>query len=601
MKHPLNRSLFFLAFIVFSFSQIAAQQSTDSPHLQSITSNYWKEFLGMNPLTATGAGVLTYNDQLEITIGRTYINQSKALATRYLDSANRLQAKRLTPKDQLVLKIFQFSLKRDLEGIAINLSNGRPIYRPVDQFVFSFLTAFASLGSGTGAVPFKTVKDYDDWLKRQKTFAQWVDTAIMRMNEGIRLGNTNPKASMLKVPQQLKPLFDLPADSSIFYKPITSIPVAFSEEEKKRLTNEYRKSIDEVIRPAYKRMHDYLVGTYIPAARNSSGLLDNAGGKEEYRYFINYWATSPMDPEKIFDLGIREVARIRKEMDSVRIVTGFKSDLPAFFEYVKTDPKFFPFATQEEVLERFGSFKAKLQPAISRMFDLLPKADFEIRATEKFREVGANAQYKRGAPDGSRKGVFYEVIPEAKKYNASYMETLFLHEAIPGHHFQVALQQEMEAPEFMKSAFFGAFSEGWGLYAETLGKEMGMYTDPYQYLGRLNADMERSVRLVVDVGLHYKGWTREKAIGYILENQPLTRDIAEQRIERYMVVPAQALSYKIGEQKILELRKLAQERLGSKFRIQDFHNQVLKDGAMPLSILDAKIRTWIDAQIKGGK
>jgi uncharacterized protein (DUF885 family) len=189
------------------------------------------------------------------------------------------------------------------------------------------------------------------------------------------------------------------------------------------------------------------------------------------------------------------------------------------------------------------------------------------------------------------------VIPDAKKYNANNMETLFLHEAIPGHHFQVALQQEMNAPDFMKSSFFGAFSEGWGLYAETLGSDMGMYADPFQYLGRLNADMERSVRLVVDVGLHYKGWSREKAIQYILNNQPLTRAVAEQRIERYMVLPAQAISYKIGEQKILELRKLAQDKLGSKFNIQAFHDEVLKDGAMPLSVLDAKIRRWIDAHL----
>jgi uncharacterized protein (DUF885 family) len=597
MKLQLNRCLSFIVLILSPFLQLFAQKSVDSPLLHSITSNYWNDYLRLNPMIATGAGVVSYNDQMEIAISRDFMNRSRVLTARYLDSANRLQPASLTSKDKLVLDIFKFSLQRDLEGFDLDLSHGRVIQRPVDQFVFSFLTSFASLGSGTGSVPFKTVRHYDDWIKRLKVFPQWVDTAISNMNEGIRSGNTNPRAVMLKVPPQLQPLFDLPADSSIFYKPIISIPSDFTNEEKRRLAKEFRETIDGVIRPAYRKINDYLVNSYIPAARTSSGLLDNAGGKKEYMYFINYWATSPMVPDDIFALGLSEVARIRKEMDSVRKVTGFQSNLAAFFEFVRSDPKFFPFATQEEVLDRFRSFKARLQPAISKMFNLLPKADFEIRATEKFREAGANAQYKRGSPDGSRPGVFYEVIPDAKKYNPTGMETLFLHEAIPGHHFQVALQQEMIAPEFMKASFFGAFSEGWGLYAETLGREMGMYTDPYQYLGRLNADMERSVRLVVDVGLHYKGWSREKAIQYILDNQPLTRSVAEQRIERYMVLPAQAISYKIGEQKILELRKLAQDKLGSKFRIQDFHDEVLKDGAMPLSILEAKIRRWIDSQL----
>ncbi|RYY53151.1 MAG: DUF885 domain-containing protein, partial [Chitinophagaceae bacterium] len=297
-------------------------------------------------------------------------------------------------------------------------------------------------------------------------------------------------------------------------------------------------------------------------------------------------------------LGVREVARIRKEMDSIKTVTGFAGDLPAFFNYVKTDRKFFPFTTEEEVLNRFRSFREKMAPAISKMFHLLPKADFEIRATEKFRQAGANAQYNRGSRDGTRPGVFYEVIPDATQYNYHDMETLFLHEAVPGHHFQIALQLEMNAPEFMKSSFVGAFSEGWGLYAETLGQAMGMYTDPYQYLGRLNADMERSVRLVVDVGLHYKGWSREKAVDYILANQPMTREVAESRVERFMVIPAQALSYKIGEQKILELRALAMSKLGNRFSLPAFHDEVLKNGAVPLSILDANIKGWINSQLK---
>jgi uncharacterized protein (DUF885 family) len=285
-------------------------------------------------------------------------------------------------------------------------------------------------------------------------------------------------------------------------------------------------------------------------------------------------------------------------MDSIRSATGFKGDLPAFFDFVKTDRQFFPFTTEQEVLDRFRSFQVRMAPALSRMFNLTPRAGFEIRATEKFRQAGANAQYIRPARDGSRPGVFYEVIPDPLTYNSIGMETVFLHEAIPGHHFQVALQQEMTLPEFRGSAFFAAFAEGWGLYAETLGSQLGMYTDPYQYLGRLNADMERSVRLVVDVGIHYKGWPREKAIDYLVANQAMTRETAEQRVERFMVLPGQALSYKIGEQKILFLRGLAQQKLGAAFDIREFHDQVLKDGAMPLDVLDQKIRRWIDWKLQ---
>jgi len=376
------------------------------------------------------------------------------------------------------------------------------------------------------------------------------------------------------------------------------MPDHFSTDDKQRLQIQYLKSINEFIKPAYKKLHDYFVGTYIPKSRSTTGLLNNVGGKEEYKYWVNFWTTSEMLPDEIFEFGLKEVARIRKEMDSIRTLTGYRGELKSFFEYVKTDKKFFPFDSEEEVLARFRSFEATMQPALNKSFNLIPKARFEVRATEKFRQAGANAQYMRPSHDGSRPGIFYEVIRDAKQYNYHDMETLFLHEAIPGHHFQVALQQEMDLPEFMKAVFFGAYGEGWALYAETLGKDLGMFTDPYQYLGRLGADMERSVRLVVDVGMHHKGWTREKAIHYVLENQPVTSTVAEQRIERYMILPGQALSYKIGEQKIISLRNYAQNKMGAAFDIREFHDEILKDGSMPLSILEAKIKRWVDARSK---
>lgn len=585
---------FLLTAILLTSLAAAAQPPARSVQLASITSNYWKDNMKLNPLTATQRGITNYNDQLEISIGQEHRFATRKLSVQYLDSLKTVDRGSLNEQDALSADIFEFLLKRTVDGLDIGITASCHFERPVDQFVFSFPTSFATMASGTGAIPFHRRKDYDDFIRRMKKFPDWVDTAISNMNTGIRHGNTTPRAAMLKVPDQLKPLFQGDPSTNVFYKPLTLIPNSFSVADRKRLAVEYSNAIRDFIQPAYKKLHDYIVDVYLPKCRTSSGLIDNAKGTSEYAYWVNFWTTSPMDPDSIFAFGLREVSRIRREMDSIRTVTGFKGDLPAFFAWVSKDKQFFPFSTEQQVLDRFRSFEAMMQPRLKELFNLVPKAGFEIRATEKFRQAGANAQYMRPSADGSRPGIFYEVIPDPKAYNSYGMETLFLHEAIPGHHFQVALQQEMALPDFMKNAFFGAFSEGWGLYAETLGNELGMYRDPYQYLGHLNADMERSVRLVVDVGLHHKGWSREKAIDYILENQPLTRPVAEQRIERYMVIPAQALSYKIGEQKILFLRQLARERLGSAFDIREFHDQILKDGAMPLSILDAKIRRWID-------
>lgn len=589
---------FVLLSFLFTGLQAAAQKSEGSIQLKSIAAHYYTDYLALNPSVATSRGTPGYGDKMEINISNGYLQEAMLLNRRYLDSLQQIDVNTLHESDKLTAQILRFLLRRDLDGLQRNITTSCMTLRPVDQFVFSFPTSFATMASGTGSIPFRSVRQYDDFLKRLPIFAQWVDVAIKNMNEGIRQGNTSPQAAMKKVPEQLKPLFETETTQNIFYKPILALPDSFSRENKQRLTKEYTNAIDNIVKPAYKKLHDYFVKTYIPNARTTAGLLDNAGGREEYRYWLRYWNTQDLDPDSVFAYGLSEVARVRRGMDSIKTVTGFKGDLPAFFEYVKTDKKFFPFTSEQEILDRFRSFQNKMAPSLNRMFTLTPKSGFEIRATEKFRQSGANAQYMRPARDGSRPGIFYEVIPDALKYNVIGMETLFLHEAIPGHHFQVALQQELSLPEFRGSAFFAAFSEGWGLYAETLGLELGMYSNPYQYLGRLNADMERSVRLVVDVGIHHKGWTREKAIEYILANQPVTPEVAAQRVERYMVLPGQALSYKIGERKILFLRKLAQKRLGMAFDIREFHVQILKDGAMPLDILDEKIRAWIDVKLR---
>ena len=312
------------------------------------------------------------------------------------------------------------------------------------------------------------------------------------------------------------------------------------------------------------------------------------------RYRAKASTTTKLTPDEIHQIGLSEVRRIRAEMEKVKQQVGFKGDLAAFFEFVRTDPKLNPFKTADEVLTAYRAIEARLQTNLPQYFGIIPKAKFEIRQTEKFREAGASEQYSTGSPDGSRPGVFYVPIPDPTKYQLIRMESLFLHEAIPGHHYQLSLQQEQtNLPKFRQFGGNGAYIEGWALYTESLGKELGLYTDPYQYFGMLSAEIHRAIRLVVDTGIHTKGWTREQAIKYSLENEPLTEDKVIAEVERYIAIPGQALAYKIGQLKILELRRKSERELGAKFNIRDFHDEILKDGSLPLDVLERKINEWI--------
>lgn len=570
----------------------SSNKEKDSVDLNGIFTQFANEYYALNPLAATQNNVHDFNDQLPVDISEEFYEKSIALNTRYLDTLNTLNYESLSDSEKLSVDILRYQLSISNE----RMINRYGYYRPVDQFVFSFPQRFAVLGSGAGFIPFKDEKDYRNFISRMMAFPEWIDQSINNMQSGLELHFTNPKASMEKVPAQLKPLFEAEAENHIFYKPLENLPETMDSASRVKLIADYTGAIETYVKPAYKKLNDFLVDTYIPNTRTTTGLLDNSNGKAEYAYWLKFYTTTEITADEIFDLGLREVARIRNEMDSIRESTGFTGDLPAFFEYIKTDPKFFPFKTEEEVLNRYRSFEARMEPQLNRLFNLRPKASFEVKATEKFRAAGANAQYMQPSRDGKRPGIFYEVVDDPLKYNYFSMEGLFIHEAIPGHHYQVAIQQEADIPEFRKSYWTSAFGEGWALYAESLGTDLGMYTDPYQYMGRLNNEIERAVRLVVDAGMHHKGWTREQAITYVLENQPVSETEAIQRIERYMVTPGQAVSYKVGELKIIALREKAKQQLGEKFDIREFHDQVLKDGSLPMSILERQIDLWITSK-----
>jgi uncharacterized protein (DUF885 family) len=465
--------------------------------------------------------------------------------------------------------------------------------RPVNQF-WSLPLTFGQLGSGKSIQPFKTVEDYHNFLGRIQDFSAWCDTAIVMMKRGVETGEVNPRILMERVLPQFKSMLEDPVTKSIFYMPIVNIPKEFPEKDKKELDSLYRKAIGDEIIPAYRRMHDYIRDEYIPHCRTTAGIGALPGGKEYYNYLIRFWTTTSLSGDEIFNLGQAEVKRLREEMEKVKIETGYKGDLKSFFQFLNTDKKFFPYHTEKEVLAAFESIHTRMEPQLKHLFDMVPKTKFEIRQTEKFREASASAEYSQGTPDGSRPGVFYVPIPDPKKFNTFGMEDLFLHEAIPGHHYQISLQQENTTlPKFRRFIWYGAYGEGWALYTESLGKELGLYTDTYQYFGALSEEMHRAIRLVVDVGIHLKGWTREEAIAYSLENEGESEEAITSEVERYMAIPAQALSYKIGQLKIRELREKAEKELGSHFNVSIFHDMILDSGCMPLAVLESRINQWI--------
>jgi len=337
-----------------------------------------------------------------------------------------------------------------------------------------------------------------------------------------------------------------------------------------------------------------LKNEYLPASRTTSGIGSLPNGKDLYAIYVKQWTTTDMTPEEIHNLGLSEVARIKQEMEKVKEKVGFKGTLPEFFEQVKTNPELKPFKKPEEVIANFNAIYEKIKPNVNKLFALQPKTKFEIRRTEAFREKTSSAEYSQGTADGTRPGIFYVPIPDVANYSTIGDEDLFLHEAIPGHHFQISLQQEnKDLPDFRKFNWFGAYGEGWAMYTESLGPELGLYTNPYSYFGMLGNEMHRAVRLVVDTGLHSKGWTREQAIKYSLENEARSEAGITTEIERYMAIPGQALSYKVGQLKISELRKKAATKMGDKFDIKVFHQKVLESGVMPLALLEKKINAWI--------
>ena len=560
--------------------------------LATLFDDYFERSLALNPMRATSIGDDRYDDRLAISNSQEYRDANRAMDEEFLARLLDIDRDALDEQQKLSFDIFRINRELSLER------NLYPFHlQPVNQFRL-MTNSFVQQGSGSSLHPFKTVKNYDDWLSRSDDFVINLDQAIENMKQGMREGIVQPRVLISKViPQVEANIVDVAEDSSL-WMPIKNMPDDFSAEDRARLTDAYRDSIENEVMPAFRRLNNFIGDEYLAASRETVGLGALPNGDDWYRYMVKLRTTTDLSPHEIHQIGLDEVARIHDEMRGVMADVGFEGDLKDFFEFVNNDEQFF-FDEPEQLIQGYRDMAEHINELSKKLFDVAPKTGFEVRRVEPFREASASGgSYMSGTPDGSRPGIFYANAYDIKARPKWAMESLYLHEAIPGHHFQISLQRENEAlPRFRRFGGFTAYSEGWGLYAETLGKEIGVYTDPYQYFGALNAELWRSIRLVVDTGIHAKGWSRQQVLDYMYANSAVAPARAISEAERFMAIPGQALAYKLGQLKIREIRNNAEERLGDRFDVVALHREILKDGPMPLSMLEAKLDRWVSAQL----
>jgi uncharacterized protein (DUF885 family) len=578
------KKLFTYGLIICTFSSCTKTHLEEKSNaaFNTFLDTYYEDQLVLNPLSATFNGDNRFNDQLNIDFTDAHRAKIKELLTNYLNKLKEFDRDSMNENDQISYDILKRELELGLEGLQFN-----DHYIPLNQF-YGFHLTFAQLGSGSVMQPFQTVKDYENWESRMHKGVAYLDSTQTYFNRGIKENMVLPKALVVKMIDQMKAFEVKDIKESTFYGPLKSFPKSFSDSEKAKFTKEYTDIILNEILPAYKRLADYLSTTYLPKSRASSGIGAIPNGKAYYQYLIKVLTTTDKPADEIYQTGLAEVKRIRSEMEKTKESVGFKGNLADFFQFLKTDPQFMPYKTPKDVLDAFHQIHDRMKPQLSKMFGKTPKTPFEIRQTEAFRAASASAEYFQGSLESNRPGIFYVPILDATKFTTtSGMESLFLHEAIPGHHYQIALQQENKnLPTFRRFGGNSAFAEGWALYTESLGKELGLYTDPYQYMGALGDEIHRAIRLVVDAGMHSKNMTREQAIKYMMDNEQISEEGATAEIERYMAIPAQALSYKIGALKIREIRNKLEAEQKDQFKIANFHDKILANGNMPLDVLE---------------
>jgi uncharacterized protein (DUF885 family) len=568
--------------------------ATESQRLAALFAADDEASLQRNPLNAMFRGDMRYADRFGDFISDAYFANERKAAEANLEALKNIDRNRLNATDKIAYDVFKQNQTDALKGLSKEIMD-LTVVRPLNHF-FGFHTFYPTFASGQGAAPFKTVQDYDNNLKRHKEFIILMDRSIDRFRQGMATGVFETKMTITNVVDQLNTQLAQKTEESPYYGPVLKFPEGFSDADKARLTAEYRDIIENGLYPANARLRDFLRDSYLPLAREQVGLSAMKGGEGLYQYMIEQTTTLPLKAADIHNLGLSEVARITSGMEAIRTEVGFKGTLPEFFEHLRSDPKF-KLASRDALTQGYYDIGKIVDGQISTQFKYLPKAPLEIKPYEEFREkYEAGGSYQSGTPDGSRAGTFYFNAYDLPSRTTPGMTTLYLHEGAPGHHFQISIAQENEKlPAFMRFGGNTAYVEGWALYSETLGYDMGLFKDPYQRFGTLSDEMLRAMRLVVDTGLHSKGWTRQQAIDYMLANSDMGKTDATAEVERYIAIPTQALAYKIGALTIMRQKDKAKAQLGKKFDVREFHNQVLNTGALPLTVLEKKIDEWISA------
>jgi len=577
--HPAPRWRLLALLLLVLAADACVRQTAGPPPLSlaEVVRGYERDVTPYYPFTASEQGRREYDRVFANDIGGEYREGMQALCARHRQALRRVDTGSLTASERLTYDILGYRLDLCLEDLQ------QPWHLlPVNQ-AGSWPTRFPAIGAGRGTHPFKTQRNYEDFLGRVDGFVAWVDTAIGNMRVGVERGFTQPRETVLKLIPQLDAHIVDDVTVSMFYEPIRRFPDGFDEATRQALTARYAAAIEHKIVPAYRRLRAYVHDEYLPRCRESAGLRELPGGRAMYLFAVRSATTTDLTPDEIYAMGDAEVQRLDAEIARVRAEIQ-STGAPA-------PPRY---GSIPELVAAYGELRTTVEAALPRLFGRLPLAGYEIRPIEAYRERSMPSSYQAAAVDGSRPGVFYLNVFEIRGgRTAQVFPALFLHEAVPGHHLQIALQREARLlPGFRRFGGYVAFIEGWALYAEGLGHELGAYATPHARLSALLSERFRAQRLVVDVGLHDRGWTRQQAIDYLGGRS----DNAEREVDRYMVWPGQALGYKIGQLKILAIRRKAEAVLGAAFDVRAFHDEVLRDGAMPLSILEAKMERWIAAR-----
>lgn len=554
--------------------------------LNQLLQEQWEYTLKNNPEIATTLGDLRYNNRWT-EFSKNQIEKDKKTTQNFLKRFEAIDSTGFSATDQLNKDLMIYQLKESLKYYDLKLYE-----MPFNQMWGLHLQFPGFISS----IPFDNAKQYQDYISRLKQIPLILEQGIQLAKQGQKDGLMPPKYLIEKVAKQITSIATPAGKDSVFASPLKQFPKNISKAEQERLSREVLQAIDQNVRPAYQKLGTFIQKDYLPYGRQHEGIWSLPNGDELYRFYVENNTTTSESPENIHQLGLKEVARIEAEMLKIAKAQGF-NDLKSFQQSLKTNPAVFP-KSREEILEIYRGYIAQMQPELPKLFGLLPKNKVEVLPVEQYREKeAAGAEYHQGTPDGSRPGQVYVNTGDFPERSKISMEATAYHEAIPGHHMQIDIAQNLpNLPMFRKQPNHTAYIEGWALYAEQLGKDVGFYKDPLSDYGRLSSELFRACRLVVDTGVHYKKWTRQQMIDFMREHSALDEPDIQAETDRYIAIPAQALAYKMGQLKILELRELAKHELGDRFDIKAFHDMVLNAGTLPLNILDARIKNWIKEQ-----